>query len=316
MALTDSNMGPADIAAVMGNNGFGGFGGWGNGDFWLILILLFAFGGFGGWGGGMNGYGAGAMGGVLYPWMNQLEATQGGFNQQTTNTALNGISDAINAGFAGVSTGLCNGFAGVNQNVSNGFAGVNQNLCGGFAGVNANIANGFAQAEIADNARQIANMQQAFNSQTTVTQGMNTIASSLQNCCCENRQNIADLKYTVATENCADRAASYQNTRDIIDSQTRGTQAILDKLCTLELDNVKSALAQAQRDNTALQNQLNMANLAASQNAQTAQIEAGQRALANEVEQYINPTPIPAYTVVSPHCCQTPYYNYGCGCNA
>ena len=53
-------------------------------------------------------------------------------------------------------------------------------------------------------------------------------------------EELADLKYTVATENCADRTAAYQNTRDIIDSQTRGTQAILDKLCQLELDGVKA----------------------------------------------------------------------------
>ena len=49
------------------------------------------------------------------------------------------------------------------------------------------------------------------------------------------------------------------NTRDIIDSQTRGTQAILDKLCALELDGVKGQLAQAQRENVALQNAVNMA---------------------------------------------------------
>lgn len=66
------------------------------------------------------------------------------------------------------------------------------------------------------------------------------------------------------------------------------------------------------RENDNLRTQLNMANLAASQTAQTAVIQSGQRALANEVEQYVNPTPIPAYQVANPNCCQ----NFGCGCGA
>lgn len=76
---------------------------------------------------------------------------------------------------------------------------------------------------------------------------------------CDNKLGIADLKYTVATENCADRTQSMQNTRDIIENQNRNTQAIMDKLCQLELDGVKNQLAQAQRENVGLQNQLNLA---------------------------------------------------------
>ena len=126
------------------------------------------------------------------------------------NQMINGNITSIRDGLSDISTQLCNGFAGV--------------------------ANGFAQAEISANARQMADMNQTF-----------ALQSALQNCCCENRAGIADLKYTVATENCADRAASAMNTRDIIDSQTRGTQAILDKLCALELDGVKAQLAAAER---------------------------------------------------------------------
>jgi hypothetical protein len=93
---------------------------------------------------------------------------------------------------------------------------------------------------------------------------------------------IADLRYTEATEACATRNASAQNTRDIIDSQTRGTQAILDKLCALELDGVKGQLAQAQRENVALQNAVNMATMQASQVAQTAEIRANNALTANQ----------------------------------
>jgi hypothetical protein len=140
---------------------------------------------------------------------------------------------------------------------------------------------------------------------------MNTIAMNLQNCCCENRANIADLKYTVATENCADRTAAYQNTRDIIDNQNRNGQAILDKLCQLELDGVK-AQVDAKNDRIAeLTTQLNMANLNASQVAQTAQIIDGTyRRLADCP---VSSTPVygrqPIFT------CSQNVAGSGCGCS-
>lgn len=309
MALNDGSMGPADIAAVMGNNGFGGFGGWGNGDFWLILILLFAFGGFGGWGGNMGGaYGAGAMGGMMYPWMNQLEYTQAGFAQQSTNTSLGNISDAVNSGFAGVNTSLCNGFAGVNQNLSNGFAGVNQA-----------VANGFAQAEIADNARQIANMQQAFNTQTATTGAINGVQSQLAQCCCDNRLGTESLRATVLQENCQDRYEAANNARDIIANATSNTQALLDsnqklmdKLCALELDGVRNQLAQAERENVGLQNQLNMASLRESQTAQNAFIQQGLNSEVDALYNRLKNCPVGTYAVCNP--LNPPYYNYNCGC--
>ena len=131
----------------------------------------------------------------------------------------------------------------------------------------------------------------------------------LQNCCCENRANIADLKYTVATENCADRTQAMQNTRDIIESQTRGVQAILDKICTLELDGYK-------RENDQLRTQLNMANLAASQTAQTAQLERGQLAATTALVNELRSCPIPAQPVYGSQPIFTcPNNNNGCGCN-
>jgi hypothetical protein len=108
------------------------------------------------------------------------------------------------------------------------------------------------------------------------------------------------------------------NTRDIIDSQTRGTQAILDKLCALELDGVKGQLAQAQRENVGLQNQLNMAALRESQTAQNAFIQQG---FSNEVDALYNRLsncPVPSTPVYGRTpiftCPQTAMPNYWCGC--
>lgn len=293
MALTDESNGGIGATMLVGPTGYpmmgngGGFGNCFGGDWaWILLLLLIGGGGWG-WGNGFGGGNAAADGAILYPWMNQAEITSDGFRDQMMNTNITSVRDGIND----ISTQLCNGFA----------------------GVNAGVANGFAQAEIAANGRQMANMNQAFAAQTAMTQGFNQLGSDFASCCCENRLGLADLKYTVATENCADRTQSMQNTRDIIDSQTRGTQAILDKLCALELDGVKGQLAQAQRENVGLQNQLNMAALRESQTAQNAFIQQG---FSNEVDALynrLNSCPVPTTPVYS----RTPIFtcnNNGCGC--
>ena len=139
-----------------------------------------------------------------------------------------------------------------------------------------------------------------------IANGFSTVGMGLQNCCSENRASIADLKYTVATENCADRAAVSSGIRDIIASQTANTQAILDKLCQQEIDAKNETIAN-------LRTQLNMANLAASQVAQTGQILADNAAQTAVLRQSLNPTPIPAYVVQNPSCCNTGYSGCGCG---
>ena len=306
------------------------------------MLLILANGGFGNWGGcGNNAVNNGAL---PYMAFNGVDNdVQRGFNHNAVMDSLNSISSNVQNGFAGVNTNLCNGFAGVNQNISsnaagtnlalsNGFAGGGQALCNGFGNTNQAIQNGFAQNEIAANSRQMANMQQAFNQQTATLQGFNGVAQQLgamQNnldtqCCdmkAQNAANYADIKYTVATENCNDRYEAANNTRDIIQNNTSNTQNLMN-IITNGFQSMKEEFCQdrldaVNRENANLRTQINMLSLQASQteqtarlldnnNAQTAAILAGQAQRASEVEQYVNPTPIPAYTVQNPNCCSAP----------
>ena len=69
-----------------------------------------------------------------------------------------------------------------------------------------------------------------------------------------------------------------------------------------------------QNTNDSLRTMNSNARFDAYQNAQTAAIEAGQRILANEIEQYVAPSARPAYIVQNPNCCAS--QTFGCGCGA
>lgn len=280
MALTDENNMVMPVTPMYGgNSGFGN----GFGEGWWVLLLFILLGN-GGWGNGFGGFGGGND---LYPWMNQSNQINGGFRDQMINDNITSIRDGV----GDISTQLCNGFA----------------------GVNATVNGGFANAETAANARQMANMNQAFAAQTAMSQGFNALGSQFADCCCENRLAACQTQNIIQNEGNTTRFADVNNTRDIIDSQTRGTQAILDKLCALELDGVKGQLAQAQRENVGLQNQLNMAALRESQTAQNAFISQG---FANEVDALynrLNTCPVPTTPVYG----RTPIFQCnqnGCGC--
>lgn len=163
----------------------------------------------------------------------------------------------------------------------------------GINGLTTAVSNGFANAEVS-----------RCNANTNLLQALNGISMAQQNCCCENRAAVADLKYTVAQEACSDRAAISDALRDVVAANTASTQRILDQMCQDKIDAKNEQIA-------ALQQQLTMAQLAASQNAQTAAILANNEAQTAALEQYLNPTPIPAYVVQNPNCCTQ---NYGCGC--
>ena len=290
MALTDDNMNGTGmvmpVAPMMGNNQ-GGFG-FGDGNGWWFLILFFLLCGNGGWGGGFGG----GFDGGLYPWMNQSNQINGGFRDQMLGSQIQGIQNSITSGFGDVQTSLCGGFAGVNASINGAQNAISQQMY----------------------TNQIADLERSFAAQTAQTAGMTALQSQLAQCCCDNRAATADLKYTVATENCADRTQSMMNTRDIIDSQTRGTQAILDKLCALELDGVKGQLAQAQRENVALQNQVNMATMQASQAAQTALFQQGLNDEVDALYNRLKNCPVGTTPVYGNQPIFTCGGNGGCGC--
>ena len=171
--------------------------------------------------------------------------------------------------------------------ISTGFQ--NQMLNDNITGIQ-NSLNGIS-TQLCNN--QMADLERSFASQTAMTAGMTGLQAQLANCCCENRAATADLKYTVATEACADRNAISSALRDILDATQAQTQVILDKMCQQEIDALKS-------QNLALQNQVNMQALAASQVAQTAQLVADNTAQTQYLVNRIAPYPVPAYTVTNP----------------
>lgn len=283
---------PVAPAYGYGNSGFGGSM-WGGDGWWVILFLFALMGnGFGGWG-GFGGAGNAQLS-YDFPWL--MNGQQGintnvndGFRDAQLASQLTGIQSAVTSGFGDTALGI---------------AGINQNICQTGNGIVAALTNGFANTEASANARQIANLQQAFNSQTAITAGMNNLAMGLQNCCCENRASVADLKYTVATEACADRAAVNDALRDVLAANTASTQRILDQLCQDKIDAKNEKIQE-------LQTQLSMAQLAANNNAQTQTLLNDNLRQTNALEQYLNPAPIPAYVVQNPNCCAQ---NFGCGC--
>ena len=300
MALMDESNGSNMVMPVtpMGNgygNGNDGFFG-SNGIWFLILFIL-----LGGWGNGFGGgYGGcnGSMGG-MYPWMNQSNQINDGFRDQMIAGKIDTIGNNVVSGFGDVQLGI---------------AGINQNLCQTGNSVVSAVTGAQNALTSQMYANQIADMERSFAAQTAQTAGMTALQAQLAQCCCDNRAATADLKYTVATENCADRTAAMQNTRDIIDAQNRGTQAILDKLCALELDGVKGQLAAAQRENLGLQNQLNMASFRESQANQNALFAQGMNAEVDALYNRLKNCPVPSQPVYGNQPIFTCGGNSGCGC--
>ena len=290
------NLSPADVKAIVGNNnpypmygngfgnGFGGDSGW----LWFIIILAMMNGG---WGFG-GGFGGGVGMDVMYPWLSSgqkeiMQNTNNGFDTLHLSNQIEGTRDAIH--------------------------GISNQICNSTADVTSAITNGFYNSEIAANNRQMADMNQNFSNQIATLNGFNNLNNALQQCCCDNRLATCQTQNIVQNEANSTRFADANNTRDIITNATSNTQAILDKLCQLELDGVK-AQVEAKNDKIAdLQRELSMADLRASQTAQNAFISQG---FANEVDQLYNRLsncPVPSTPVYG----RTPIFtcnNNGCGC--
>ena len=203
----------------------------------------------------------------------------------------NGGGDAGSAGSGAAMAGyvLTSDFANIERKID----GVNNGLCDGFYaqaqlinGVQQNMSNGFMSAELSRANQQAALMQQLY--------GMQRAAD---NCCCENRAAIAQVRYDMATQACDTRNTVQVAARDIIDNQNAGTRAVLDFLTS-------SRLRDLEAENSTLK-------LAASQAAQNDTLKtymSGQFA-------YYNPRPVPSFSVPAPFQytgCGNGYGNCGC----
>ena len=251
----------------------GGNGGFGGGNWMWIIFLFFLYG----WGGnGFGGFGRGFGGGLG----NQINEDYGtSLLLQAINgngTAISQLASTLNCDVNSIRTAVDS---------------VGSSIC------------------------QLGNTVNMTSAQviSAINQGNQALSSQLAQCCCDNRLATCQTQNIVQNESSATRFADANNTRDIIDSQTRGTQAILDKLCTLELDGYK-------RENDNLRSQLNMATLRESQTAQNAFISANQEAqTATLLRRLGADCPTPAYVVQPPqpvtfptNCCgQVQYANYG-----
>ena len=211
-----------------------------------------------------------------------------------------------NGGYGGGYGGGGGTVAAVNTDIQRGFD--QSALINGLGNIGTAINNGFANAEVSRCNAQANILHTLNNNQANTSTQMNSLAMNLQNCCCENRANVADLKYTIATENCADRAAISDALKDVISSNTANTQMILDKLCQQEIEALKA-------QNQQLQMQSYLASLAASQNAQTGQILTDNAAQTTALLRALNPAPVPAYLVNNPNACNCNNGYFGGCCN-
>lgn len=243
----------SDIAAASGNNnGFGGDGAW-----WIIILFLFAFCGWGGY-----GYGGGQQG------------TTSVYEGYVLNNDFSVLSNQMSQGFASQERKL--------DSISNGICSLGYDQLAQMNGINANIMG-----------------------------GVNTLQAAVKDCCCQTQQNTKDTQYligsnaaeisrgvergfgdlatTMANGFCQTNFNAQTNTRDIVDSQNAGTQAILARIDALESSRKDEKIAELQAINSDLR-------LAASQAAQNTYLLSE-----------LKPCPQPAYVVPNPYC--------NCRCN-
>lgn len=143
------------------------------------------------------------------------------------------------------------------------------------------------RADLGDISTQLCN---GFNgTQMSILQSVNGLQSQFAQCCCDNRVATIQTQNVVASEGAATRLA--------IQNQT---QSILDKLCAMEIQGKNDRIADLER-------QLTMANLAASQVAQTAQITDG-------IYNRLSTCPVGTVPVFGEQAIFRCNNNSGCGC--
>ena len=325
MALTDESNGGIGATMLVGptaypmmGGGYGNGGGFGFGGDWAWILLLLLIGG-GGWGmGGFGGFGGGL--GIDFPWLlNGQNGINNNVNDGFRDAQLHDSVTSVRDGVSNLATQLCGCCGDLQMSIANGTAGIQQSLCNGFAGTTAAVTG--AQNAISQqmNANEIANLNRSFAEQTANMQGFNGVNAG-----------VADLRYTVATEACADRAAvgdalqnvtmqNMGNTNAIVNAITAGIQSIKDDLCQDRLDAER-------RENANLRSELMYARGQASQTEQTAQILANNNAQTALFQQGMNAEVDALYTRLQNCPVNTvPVYgnqriftcgNGGCGCGA
>lgn len=171
--------------------------------------------------------------------------------------ALNGLQNGINT----IQNGICDSTYTLTNAINNGFHGVDTAVC-----------------------------QLGYNTQ----QGFNTLASQLSDCCCTTQRAIDSVRYDMATQAAATQNTIQNTTRDIIDNQTSGINAIMGKLSQMEYNGLNDKYQAALAENQALKFQ-------ASQTAQNAFITANQEAQTAELLRRLGrDCPVPAYWVNPP----------------
>lgn len=245
------------VAGQNESNSGSGCGAWGDQWIWIIVVFALLFGwGNNGWGG--NG------GGNTMSYLPYAIAGNGALTRADLCQDMN--FQGLENGVRGIQQGLCDGFYAVNTSLLNGFSGVDNAICSmGYN--NAQLANGIT---------------------TAMMQNQNALQTQLANCCCENREGQAQIRYDMATNTCALQTSIANSTRDIVDSQNAGTRAILDYLCQEKISD--------------LQNENQTLKFAASQQAQNAY-------LVNQ----LRPFPVASYTVPNPYTGSYGYQGAGCG---
>lgn len=179
-----------------------------------------------------------------------------------------------NNGGGGATNGyvLTSDFANIERKLD----GINNGICDSTFALNNSIKDGFSQAELSRCNAQMAFMQQFFSLQQQIS-----------SCCCENQRAIDQVRYDMATQDCATRNLIQSSTRDIMDNANANNRAILDFL-------VNDRMRTLENENQSLR-------LSASQAAQN-----------NYLISALRPTPIPAYQSCNPWAGGS--YN-GCCCN-
>ena len=250
----------SDIAvATRGDNG-GLFGGNNAGIELILFLLLFC------------GIGGGGF------WGNRGLETQtaitNGFDMNSLQNGIRGIQNGLCDGFYAQNTTMLQGFNTLNNLVNNNSAAIEHTLCQGFNGTNVGILNATNTLQKDLNDNNVWAMQNA-----------NSLQRAIENCCCDTRSAIAQVRYDMATDTCAINNAIVNNARDIIESQNTNTRLLLDEIRQNKMDAMQGRIDELMAKNQRLES-------AADRCEQNAYL----------LSQF-KPCPVPAYNVPSPYCC-------------